>query len=117
MNKAEKAAMEQLEIRAALCWCDPVEFDVIPDSYDHAVTGWVASGGGRVFEGWSTANRHGEGSASPENVSWGRGASQGARPMYSTRQLAIKAIRYERTRSMARELMQLDRMIAAEQAQ
>lgn len=115
MNKAEKAAMEQLEIRAALCWSEPVAHDVQQPLFfsvaNQYVEGWFASPGGRVSKGWSGIHSHGDGE--PPS-SYHHQSSQGGRPLYSTRLLALKAVRYARARDMAKELMQLDRMIAAE---
>lgn len=112
MNKAEKAALEAALEKAAFHRTAPVMPDVPPPEGGgrYTTTGWLFSGQRsdfpRVEQAWSTCIAHGYGD--PE----GMGGSQGARWLYSTRERAIAALRYEVEQECTRRLRRIDRMMA-----
>lgn len=102
MNKAERAAFElaqsELAIARALRWSryKPVEPDQPPPR-----------GFGEYVEGWGT-------NAYSKSVKH-RNASQGGIAIYSTKLLALQALRYEVERAAAKDLADIDAQIEAEQ--
>ncbi len=115
MTKAEKAELQGLRDRLALVsalrWTEAVKPDVpVPAHSDPATTGWAYNAPSlRIEQMWSESHAHGWG------ASRGRGsASQRGRALYSTRLLAVRAMRYEVEQECAAKLAQIDRMIEAE---
>ena len=115
MTKKEQAAMQaaidRAETLAALRWTWPVERDVgVPlQGYSE---GWDYNAHSqRVWLGWSDRVAHGEGKA-PEAGKY-RSGSQNSRRMFSTKALALAAMRYEMEQKAAADLMKVDRQIAA----
>lgn len=115
MTKKEQAAMQaaidRAETLAALRWTWPVVRDVgVPlQGYSE---GWDYNAHSqRVWQGWSDRVAHGEGAA-PEAGKY-RSGSQGSRRMFSTKALALAAMRYEMEQKAAADLMRVDRQIAA----
>ena len=115
MTKKEQAAMQDAIHRAntlaALRWTSPVQRDVdVPkDGYSE---GWDHNTWTReVFMGWSTATSHGTGPA-PE-AGKHRSGSQQPRRYYSTKALALAAMRHEIEQKVAADLLKIDRQIIA----
>ena len=115
MTKKEKAAIQaaidRAETLAALRWTWPVVRDVgVPlQGYSE---GWDYNAHiQRVWKGWSDRVAHGEGAA-PEEGKY-RSVSQVSRRMFSTKALALAAMRHEMEQKAAADLMRVDRQIAA----
>lgn len=66
----------------------------------------------RVFPAWSTARAHGEGHRSDKTSRLI--GSKGSTDLFSSRLLALRAMRYETERQAAERLLAIDRKIAAE---
>jgi hypothetical protein len=112
MTKKEKEEMEAAKKMAALRWTEEVKRDVpVPES--GFSEGWdFNANAGRVWLGWSDRVGHGTGAAPTD---WkGRIGSQGSRAMYSSKLLALKAMRHEMERMLASQLYEVDKMIAKE---
>ena len=121
MTKKEKAeyqaALERCETLAALRWTDPVERDVPAPTYESPSgtysEGWDYNAHSkRVWIGWSGPVSHGDGPA-PSGVIYLSG-SQNPRSMFSTKVLALKAMRNEIEMMSAKNLREIDRMISEE---
>lgn len=119
MNKKEKAAFEAAVRNAmklgALRWTSPVTPDVpIPGGFGgEKVTGWSFNAHSqRVYPSYSTAVSHGEGSGTDRH----RVGTQGAIRQYSTRALALKAMRHEIERACAENLVRVDLQLKEEDA-
>lgn len=114
MNKAEKAALEDAKTQAALRWTAPVEPDVPAPSYNSKPG--IAEGyhynsySLAVPKMWSTSLYHGQGERSKY------GGSQGSRSLYSTKLLALRAMRHSIECECAKKLRDIDRLIEAEAA-
>ncbi len=113
MTKKERAEMDatifELGRVAALRWTQPVEPDVpVPKWLDRS-RGWLPAYD-RVELAWSSSVSHGRG----EWREHGSG-SQGARALYSTPTLALRALRYAIEHEAAIKLMKIDRMIRESQ--
>ena len=112
MTKKEKAAIEAAINRAetleALRWTQRVLPDVdTPARYSDIATGWtfnVASM--RVSRGWTSSISHGTGEYRPGS------GSQGGIAMFSTRALAVAALRHAVELDSAQRLMRVDAMKA-----
>lgn len=120
MNKAERAAFElaqsELAIARALRWSryEPVEPDVPRPSGFEQIEGWGMHAHSKtVKQQWSESTAHGYGPY-PKGERY-RSASQGGRALYSTKLLALQALRHEVERAAAKELADIDVQIAAEQ--
>jgi len=116
MTKKEReafdAALKKAEIPGALRWTTPVEKDVpIPaNGYSQGYATYSTS----VQESWSGCVSHGSGKA-PEHGTRHYSASQGPRNLYSTKLLALRALRHNKELEAAEELWRIDRMIAEEE--
>ncbi len=122
MSKKEKAAFDALllhhKLKGVIHWSPPVLPDVMPPKPG---SGGTESSGFdfnhhslRIFEAWSSTASHGEG---PANVRFRRtSGSQNPSPLYSTRLLALRAMRHEVVMKAAKELLAVDAMIEAEEA-
>ena len=123
MNKAERAAFElthsELAIARALRWSryEPLEPDQPkppPNGLGAYIEGWgTYAYVKRVKQQWSQSISHGDGPYQKEDRH--RSASQGGRALYSTKLLALQALRYEVERSAAKDLADIDAQIKAEQ--
>jgi hypothetical protein len=115
MTKKEKEYVENLEkelrIRAALVWTPKVEEDLpppIPGSGGET-SGWVYNRYNlRVDTAWSSSVSHGTGYTSRKHSSY---ASQKSIPLFSTRLLALKALRNEVELDAAMKLAEIDKLI------
>jgi hypothetical protein len=113
MNKAEKELVEELKLKNALRWTAPVNPDVpIPESCTSQLSlGWLPiaamSDSARVESACSSAGSHGVGS-------WVKTSSQQPRALYSTKLLALKALRYQVECNCAKLLRRIDAMIEQE---
>lgn len=102
MTKKEKEAMEGALIQCALRSTSEVHPDVPAPNGSGRAKGWMVRGSDAVY-GWSECFRHG---------SDGSGcASQGSKELYSTRILALRAVRYKMEQEFARQLRQIDKKI------
>jgi hypothetical protein len=115
MNKKEQAAMQaridRAETLAALRWTSLVQRDVgVPkDGYSQ---GWDYNANTQaVWIGWSSSVSHGKGMRSVTGR-WVSG-SQNPRAMFSTKALALAAMRHEIELKVAADLLKIDRQIAA----
>lgn len=114
MTKKEKAAhdaeIDRLTLRLALCWTAPVDPDVPVPKNSYGDTGlskgWLPCFD-RVEPACSSSASHGFGSSMRPN-------SQMPRELYSTRLLALRALRSEAEERFARELKKIDNWIALE---
>lgn len=122
MTKKEKAeyqaALERCETLAALRWTDPVERDVpapkIESPYGTYSEGWDYNAHSqRVWLGWSGTISHGEGTA-PDSGIYKNGGRQNPTAMFSTKALALRAMRHEIEMMSAEKLLKIDRQIAEE---
>lgn len=113
MTKKEREAME-----AALRWTAPVERDVRPPKeWDRRSLGWdMNSHSGTVREAWSEINSHGDGHAAKPDIHY-YSASQGCRSLYSTKALALAALRHELELKAAASLLAVDRQLAKAKGQ
>lgn len=123
MTKKEQAAMQaaidRADTLAALRWTQKVLPDVPPPNHLSPPStyskGWSFHAHTMsVDRGWATSVSHGSGEV-PGNGRYFSG-SQGSRHFYSTKALALAAMRYEVELKAAMDLMAIDRRIAAEQA-
>jgi|SRR6185312_6763198 len=120
MTKKEERAIEQIRFRAALN-LPPFEK---PKQVEWTVTrgektaGWFQNSySRRVTLGWSDGMSHNPECAS---VPMGRGyvsATQGKGQMYATKLDALKAMRWEATEKVMRELAEIDAMIEETQSE
>lgn len=116
MTKKEKEYVEQLEhevrLKAALRWTDKVLPDLPHPKYgDKDTSGWTFNSyNGEVRQSWSSTVAHGSGASR----SVGFGASQNSIAMYSTKILALKAMRFEMENKFARDLAKVDLEIKKE---
>lgn len=114
MTKKERAefdaAIERAELLAALRWTNPVEPDVpVPGWGEPASIGFMQNAYSiRVDKGWSTSVSHGMGDYDER----GSGSQRGQR-LYSTAARAWSAMRHEVEMRAARDLLKIDRLIAA----
>ena len=121
MTKKEKAAMDAAILRAetlaALRWTGPVLSDVMPPSGGGYSEGWDYNAySKRVWLGWRGCVSHGDGPA-PKDGKHPYVGSQQSRCMFSTRLLALRALRHEKEKMAAAELLKIDRQIAAAEAE
>lgn len=120
MNKKEQAELEQAKRDAALAkalrWTDakPEKDVVIPERGRHT-TGWdyyctsYSGVSGRIYQKWSENGRHGDGDGT-ERIN----GSQNGIALYSTKILALKALRAEMELACANELLKIDQQIEKE---
>ena len=117
MTKKEKAAMDAAILRAetlaALRWTGPVLPDVMPPSGGGYSEGWDYDAySKRVWFGWRGCVTHGDGPA-PKDGKHPYVWSQQSRCMFSTRLLALRALRHEEEKRCADDLLKIDRQIAS----
>lgn len=119
MNKKEQAEMQalrdKLALVSALRWTEPVARDLPPPSTFNGETSGFEfnSYSGTVLPAWSNSSAHGIGRPSREK---GYSASQNSRTLFSTRLLALKALRHEVEIEAAKKLAKIDSEIEAELA-
>lgn len=111
LNKQQQVELDELRqaLAVALAWrrTEPVERDVPPPEGHGLSKGWDSrawSGQWRVEKACSSRVSHGSG--------WERTSSQGSRHLYSTRERALRAARYELEQEFARTLADIDEQIA-----
>jgi hypothetical protein len=126
MTKAEKAYVESLKDEidtwkavAALKLTEPVERDLIAEDLEwnefHSGWDYVLSWPSyvlsiQVTQRWTEHHRHGDG-VKPERI-----GSQGGINLFSSKERALMAARYELAMKAARGLHQIDKMIEEERA-
>ena len=115
MNKKEQQAFldleSQLRLARAFRWTDKPEPDVLPPSLmsDGVATGWDYNAHAPwVQEAWTTSISHGTGERSR------CGGSQNSRKLYSTKLLALKALRADLEMICAKKIADIDKLIEAE---
>lgn len=119
MNKKEQAAFEalQTELREAkaMRFTDPVSHDLAPPtSRAPDTSGWTFNSySGTVAQAWSSSIYHGYGPARTKNGS----ASQNPISLYSTKRLALRALRHSVEKECAAKLARIDRLIDEEGGQ
>lgn len=114
MNKKEREELEtvhyELRLARALRWTEPrQEPDVLPPTeWDVLTTGYLYNTyRATVIEACSSQGAHSQGRIDKTD-------SQGRRALYSTKVLALKALRAELEREYAKVLAGIDRLIASE---
>jgi len=109
MNKKEQAIVEDLKVRTALRFTDTVELDVeIPDYNEPNTKGFLMNSYAlRVTPACSSSVGH-------SSTSNDRTTSQKGIRLYSTKMLALKAMRNELEYRLAKELRRIDIMIEKE---
>ncbi|CUJ97984.1 Uncharacterised protein [Achromobacter sp. 2789STDY5608615] len=117
MTKKERetfAALEQrLRVTAALRWTEPVGPDTKPPEAGAYATGFFINVHTReVGAGWTSSVVHGRGELPAPGTY--RSGSQGGRSLYSSRLLALRALRHQVETSAATWLADIDRKIEAE---
>jgi hypothetical protein len=119
MTKKEQAAMADLQRELAearaLRFTPLVERDL--PAPDRGTSGMISGWDYNAYymnaeQAWSESVAHGRGSAPKSSMS----ASQGALSLYSTKLLALKAMRNEMEHKAARELAKVDALIEQEAA-
>lgn len=124
MSKKEREQFAALETKfrmtAALRWTDAVPFDLMPPapgSADGEISGFIFNTYNlKVEPAWSNSVIHGRGYASEAEHRATRGsASQRGIAMHSTRLRALRALRHSLEVEAAARLMEVDRMIEAEE--
>lgn len=122
MTKKERAEFDALikecQILGALRWSGYSDTPDVPVPESGTVTGWYSHAylgslgklPGNIGHGWTTSVSHGDGV--PDRPY--RFGSQGARAMYSTRLIALKALRAKIERQCAEVLRNVDLAIAEE---
>jgi hypothetical protein len=106
--EAHKKEIDALKLRVALCWTPEVRPDIPPpEKFDILHKGWLDCHN-RVEPACSSTVHHGFSHTEPN--------SQQPRSLYSTRLLALRALRNSMEQRFARELMHVDNLIAEEQA-
>lgn len=115
MTKAEKAELERLATLAAFNRTEKVDFDLdVPGSSGEKTEGWAVIGTPgnsiRVERAWSESVAHGFGEYRKY------GASQRGIKLYSTKLLALKAMRNQIEEAAARSLRNCDLEIEQEAA-
>jgi len=111
-EKAEfDAAILAAKTLAALRWTEPVKKDLpIPSS--GTVSGWdFNSYSCIIVQQWSEPESHGDGEK--RSNQWGI-SYQNGKPLYSTKLLALKALRHEVENKVAKQLLSIDIQIEQE---
>ena len=119
MTKKEREEMQALrdELAIAKAWrrTGPVPCDLPAPSgiYAEQTSGWVFNSHSlRAQRAWSGVAIHGIGYATEKEHRASRNcASQRAIPLYSTEELALRAMRYEIEKEAAKALAKIDAMI------
>ncbi len=111
MNKAERSAFDELRVVAALRWSVEVRPDVpAPLCKEPDTTGFTFNAHSkRVEEGWSSSVYHGSGAVR------GPHSSQNSQWLFSSKVLALKAMRHAVEISAAKDLARIDEQIEAAQ--
>jgi hypothetical protein len=116
MTKKEKEqlddAVKQVQIVSALHWTRKVTKDVPIPQGDEMTTGFDFNIHTRtVNQYYSFSHRHGRGQHGTGSI-----GSQNGLALYSTKTLALKAMRFEMEQEFARQLLSVDTEIEKEQS-
>lgn len=123
MNKKEQAAFdalrEELRLAKALRWTEPVERDVMPpkcgdDDWNGLRNGYDFNDYFDSFSG-PRVNKACTSYSSHDSRQWHKTTTQGPRPLFSTRLLALKALRHSVECKVAKILADIDKQIEDEQ--
>lgn len=112
MNKKEKAYVEEVETFLALHYTYKIDPDIKPPGSGDAVS---ALKKGFLFNSYSNLVK--KSCTSSRNHSFGNNdktTTQGTRSLYSTKKLALQALRYEVEVECAQRLHAIDKQIKAE---
>lgn len=116
MKKKEQAALAALQkayaMALALRWTQEVKPDLLPPKsvIGEYTTGYLFNTYRlEVDEAWSGCTNHGRGTVP------GRNGSQNSRTLFSTKLLALRAMRHEVEKNAAENLAKIDALIAAEE--
>jgi hypothetical protein len=116
MNKKEQAALDEAkkmaDLRYSLRWTskERINHDLHPE-YKKTIFGYsFNTHNERIYPEWSQLARHGSGHP-PEEITWKTSASQNGVSLYSTKQLALKALRFELEIKFAETLRRIDNQI------
>jgi hypothetical protein len=115
MTKKEKAALEEALTLSALRATAGAQPDVMPpSSFSGHTSGFLFAGERgdypKVFEAWSESVSHGRGESRLASMS----GSQGARSLFSSRLLALQALRRAVEIDCCKRLRRIDAMIEKE---
>lgn len=115
MTKKEKAEFDAAILRAntlaALRWTEPVKKDVpLPNPFCETSGFDFNTYNTKVYQAWSTAISHGDGDCRKNSHS----ASQRGIWLFSTKVLALRAMRHEIECQSAKKLREIDEQIALE---
>jgi hypothetical protein len=112
MTKKEKDEFEKLKMLLALRFTETVEKDLKKPNYNEDnISGWDFNTYSLIaIEEWSSSISHGSGKE--KDTQWG--GSQNGKDLFSTRLLALKAMRNEVEIQCARKLYSIDKMIENE---
>ena len=109
MTKAEKQYVEELEIRCSMLLTPKIKPDIIPTDADVIINGYYHSPySKKVSKACSISLFHGI-------DQWDKTNQRGALPLYSSRLLALRALRAELSWNMATELYYIDKRIIEEE--
>lgn len=117
--EAVRLALEKARILGALRFTSPVECDVPRPGHEPGAPKQTQgfdfnAYGKRVWIGWSTSVSHGEGVIDPDGNS--RSGSKNGRDMFSSKLLALKAMRCQLEQEYAKSLAKIDALIESEQS-
>jgi len=116
MTKKEKAefdsAIQRANTLAALRWTEPVKKDLpAPQGFRESTCGWdYNTYSCSIRQMWSECTAHGEGLARSSS------ASQNGRSLFSTKLLALRALRHAIECESAEKLRRIDEQISLERA-
>lgn len=104
-RQAFEAALRAARVAGALRWTSPVAPDIPPPQHGNLTKGWLFNEhSSRVSRACSSAVHHNPWTDTETNT-------QGARALYSTELLALKAMRHAKEKRFAEELADLDERI------
>jgi len=105
MTKKEKAEFDAAKTLAALRWTEPVKKD-LPAPSEGSITGWDFNTYSCVIaQQWSEPTSYGDGEKRLSQWVSGR---QDGKPLYSTKLLALKALRNAVEKESAIKLLSID---------
>lgn len=128
MGRTTKAQRERIEAEkrerierdtaalAAFSWTGPVEPDLpVPETFGQPNFGWTFNAHAkRVEEAWSESNSHGSGGREQHANKRVWGAAQNGIPLYSTKRLALQAMRHAVCMLAGHDLARIDKALKDE---
>ena len=111
-SNKEAALLREVQIARALRWTYPVERDLAAPTHGGSVIqGWDVDLAGHVYEAWSSCAFFGMGQYVAGNRRLAK--AKGRRDLYSTKALALQALRSQTERRAAEKLAEIDAQIEA----